>query len=664
MRCRPIIFSSKVTHRFSAPVLILSLFLVPVRGQAQGFPCDGAFYFASTNQEGESRFYRLQMKEADRSFEVEEIPLISDRKRHLTCLGYNVKDRMIYGLDFNSYELLRIDQEGNLNSLGVPENLDTSFLYYAGDMTADGRRLVVIARNPVTGLDERVYSIQVNDPPRYYAGFFPVVSDVPVAMSDISVDPLVGVTYGFDYLGGQLVETSRNGSTTAHHSPFPIDKVSEGFGALFFGRSGQLYGLASPGRPGGEQNSLYMINKSRGGTEKIGTAAGGADTDGCGCPFMIEFYKEISPAEIVGCQEVRIDYVINNHAGIGQVYTRVEDMLPEIMQIKELQMENLFTVEVKSGVGSNHLDVDEWTLVLGENRLTVIADVEYAEPGAYGSQAQLINLPRAFNEKVTSDDPHTALPNDPTRFSIVDVDNLELETFATASCDLDTIFLSLPLEGNFHWDNGSEGPTLAVVEAGQYSVTVESACFHYTDTILVNFDAAPLSVDLGPDLNLKLGDELSLEFQTNASQPHLIEWSGTGSIHLTCLDCLSPNLSATGDGTVFIRITDSRGCQVEDAVAISVDGQKKIFIPDVFTPNGDGINDRLQIYGTKGVAKSFKIFDRWGRLVRDQGMIDLDDPAFGWDGADAPPGVYIWIAEILFPDQVTQRYSGTITLIR
>ncbi|MCB0669333.1 MAG: gliding motility-associated C-terminal domain-containing protein [Saprospiraceae bacterium] len=643
------------------------LFLVAgciVSGSAQGFPCDGSFYFVSTDRKGESLFYRLIMREADLTFSVEEIPLIADRKRHITCLGYNVKDRMIYGLDFNSYELLRIGPDGLLTSLGRPENLDTAFQYYAGDMTADGRRLVVLARNPMTGIDERVYSIQVNDPPRYYAGFFPVVSDVPVALTDIAVDPLVGVTYGFDYLGGQLVETNRSGSTTANHSPFPIEKVKEGFGALFFGRSGQLYGLASAGRPGGDQNTLYQINKSRGGTSKIDRLPGGEDTDGCSCPFVIEVYKKITPNELFGCQEVEIEYILNNQAGIGQVYTRLQDILPSVLQIEDLQMENLFTVDVRSGVGTNVLDIDEWTLVLGENKLTIHARLGTASPGDYGSQALLSNLPLAFNHQVVSDDPETLVQLDSTFISILDVQKMELEDFAFSSCDLDTVYLTTPIAGSYQWSGGATSPKLPVLEEGLYMVTIETDCFTFFDSIQVEMDTSVLFLDLGPDRQVKLGDPLKLDFVSNMSAIQEIAWSVSEDLSLNCSDCPVAGVIASGDGSAFLRIRDERGCEVFDTLHILVDPTKRIYVPNALTPNGDGINDRLQIYGTNGLIKSLKIYTRWGALVSEQRLINIDDPSGGWDGSGVPAGVYIWTAEILFPDQVTQHFTGTITLIR
>ena len=657
---------NKKLHRFLLACMVWSFRFVV--SYSQGFPCDGSFYYVATDRNAESRFYQLIINQVDKSFEYREIPLKQDHKRHITCLGYNVKDRKIYGLDFNTYELLQIDHDGSLVSLGVPENLDTTYEYHAGDMTADGRRLFVVARNPKTGLDERAYSIQVNDPPRYYAGFFPVVSDIPVAMSDVTVDPLVGVTYGFDYISGQIVATDRNGSTTVNHSPFPIEKVKEGFGSLFFDRSGQLYGLGSPGRPGGNQNTMYRIDKSKGGSEKMEKAVGGEDTDGCSCPYSIGLWKSISPKKITECQDVTIEYIVHNQAGIGQVATRIEDILPDAFSIKEIQLENIFTVDIKGGVGGHVLDIDAWTIVLGENKLTVVAEVESTVPDFYQSQARLSNLPLAFDYEVFSDDPSTELLGDPTHIEIIDIEDLKILDHTWTSCNLDTTFLTVPIDGDFIWSDGSTTEVLPVLENGMYAVTIHSSCFTYTDSLFVEMDSESLFVDLGPDQYQLLGNRVQLEFVSNAQDIESLLWTSSDNATLECTVCPSTSFVVRGNITATITIIDQRGCSASDEIRILVDQTKQIFIPSAFTPNDDGRNDLLTAYGTAGVIESFQVFNRWGNLLSHLKNINLNDPLSGWDGTSQgeklPIGTYIWTAKIRFVDQETKQYTGTTAIIR
>ena len=90
-------------------------------------------------------------------------------------------------------------------------------------------------------------------------------------------------------------------------------------------------------------------------------------------------------------------------------------------------------------------------------------------------------------------------------------------------------------------------------------------------------------------------------------------------------------------------------------------------IPNVFSPNNDGVNDyffpRQQLSSS---VTSFKldIFNRWGQLIFE--TINIDGR--GWDGkfnnTDQPEGVYIYMINATFKDGTTQNYKGNITLLR
>ncbi|MEL6923203.1 MAG: gliding motility-associated C-terminal domain-containing protein [Bacteroidota bacterium] len=98
--------------------------------------------------------------------------------------------------------------------------------------------------------------------------------------------------------------------------------------------------------------------------------------------------------------------------------------------------------------------------------------------------------------------------------------------------------------------------------------------------------------------------------------------------------------------------------------------ERRVFIPNAFSPNLDGYNDFFQPYFDKGASRilRFQIFDRWGSLVFDQRNCDIGDPNCAWDGRiggrDAPVGVYLYSISVYFADHETVMYSGDLTLIR
>ena len=649
--------SRAITARYW--LILLSLWLVPPNSYMQEFPCDGAFYFISTSRQEMSRLFRLELSGSE--LDIQQLPLDNTARRHITCLGYNVKDQRLYGLDFDSYELLRIDANGKIESLGVPDNLDTTFHYYAGEMTPDGRRLVVLARNPLTDEDERIYSIRVNNPPDYYAGFFSVIADVPVRLTDIAVDPVVGVTYGFDARNGQLVETDRTGLTSSNHRPFA--KLSQEFGSLFFDREGQLFGVG-----GGNQGDLFSISKLDGQAELLNSVTGGFDSDGAGCPYTVKFFKDITPREIAGCQQIEIKYEVINHAGIGQVGIRITDRLYQEFVIQDIILRDLFNVQISSGVGSNLLDLDRWTLLLGSNQLTLVIEVTSADPISISSQAWLDQLPQALGSKLPSDDPFTSLLLDPTKAQIKGVEGIHLKDYREFSCDLDTTYLSLPLQGDYQWSTGAVSPTIAVNKPGLYEVTVTSPCIQYTDSIWITKEQEPFYVDLGPDRKLNLGDTLRLPFNTNMTEISGISWETSEPEALACTNCISNVFTANHDARVILTIADDRGCTVTDELLIEVDDAKRIYVPNSFTPNGDQINDFFMPLGRVGKVTEFQIFDRWGRLVFESQDFQLGDDSFAWDGVVGSSvvneGVYVWKLNIDFPDGVTQQLYGQVLVLR
>ena len=118
----------------------------------------------------------------------------------------------------------------------------------------------------------------------------------------------------------------------------------------------------------------------------------------------------------------------------------------------------------------------------------------------------------------------------------------------------------------------------------------------------------------------------------------------------------------------YVTITDQYGCNKTDSVIIYViDGNCRepfIFVPNAFTPNEDGVNDRLYVKGDKVIESlHFSIFDRWGEKVFESNNIK----SF-WDGKYkgkyCQPGVFVYYLEATCKDKNTYTNKGNITLIR
>jgi gliding motility-associated-like protein len=119
-----------------------------------------------------------------------------------------------------------------------------------------------------------------------------------------------------------------------------------------------------------------------------------------------------------------------------------------------------------------------------------------------------------------------------------------------------------------------------------------------------------------------------------------------------------------------VEATNYYGCTGRDTVCIKVFcEQGQVFIPNIFTPDGDGVNDRLIVQG-KGISviRSFRIFNRWGQVVFDKANFPPNDVSSGWDGRingnAASPDVYVYTCEVVCEDGTVYTYKGNVAIVK
>jgi gliding motility-associated-like protein len=171
-------------------------------------------------------------------------------------------------------------------------------------------------------------------------------------------------------------------------------------------------------------------------------------------------------------------------------------------------------------------------------------------------------------------------------------------------------------------------------------------------------------VDLGPDRTIKPGDPIELTATSISAISY--NWFGAD----TCTSCMSIVVNPLITTIYTIEVLDENGCSAEDQVTITVLGPKDFAIPNIFSPNGDQINDIFYI-GENSRIKSiqlFEIFDRWGNLVLHRENATAGNQSEGWDGTfNGKPlnaGVYTLRIIIQFYDDDIIHKTGDVTLIR
>ena len=212
-------------------------------------------------------------------------------------------------------------------------------------------------------------------------------------------------------------------------------------------------------------------------------------------------------------------------------------------------------------------------------------------------------------------------------------------------------------------------PNFFSLTAGVYNIGIIDikGCESEIEAILEG--PPPLIVDAGPDQTVDLGFDATIAAGLSPAGSNVdIVW--TPDTLLSCNDCLNLTLTPPGQTTYTISVTDENGCMSIDEVTIFVNTVRPIYIPNAFSPNGDGRNDFTSVFGGPAatIVNSMQIFDRWGTLMWEGTNLPLNDFNVGWDGTfrgeDVNQGIFVYQASIGFIDGVNLIFKGDITLLR
>lgn len=260
----------------------------------------------------------------------------------------------------------------------------------------------------------------------------------------------------------------------------------------------------------------------------------------------------------------------------------------------------------------------------------------------------------------------------------------------------------------YTWQDGSNGPTFLVSESGTYSVTVENSCGLVRDSIRVDFDEFPM-IDLGEDRalcnagSIILGSDSTIAkytwidgssnstLEVNRSGIYWVELENScgivrdsieiqfssfpeidlGEDLIICdsnsieLDVTIPNASYTWqDGsnlpTLEVQNSGTYWVEVENSCGIASDTIKLVFpklndvrVPNVFTPNGDGLNDFF-IIDSRLQGSPLRVFQRTGVMVYESKSYQNN-----WAGSNLPSGVYFWVVT----NECGTNYEGWVTIL-
>ncbi|MGB3081080.1 MAG: gliding motility-associated C-terminal domain-containing protein, partial [Saprospiraceae bacterium] len=228
-------------------------------------------------------------------------------------------------------------------------------------------------------------------------------------------------------------------------------------------------------------------------------------------------------------------------------------------------------------------------------------------------------------------------------------------------CPGESLILNAPITmDHLRWQDGSDSSMITANAAQLYSLSISNECGTTNDTISVAVDSDIPVVQLD-SMVICPGDVLTLD----VSQPFDAQYNWSTGALIPSIDIMSPGEYTITVMTHCISISD----QINVVPADNCEPVTQFFIPNIFSPNGDNINDVFTIQfnaGAEVISLEGDIFDRWGNHV-----FGSDRYPFTWDGTfdgkPMNPAVYVYKFTLVYSngvDVLTEKVTGDVTLVR
>ena len=211
-------------------------------------------------------------------------------------------------------------------------------------------------------------------------------------------------------------------------------------------------------------------------------------------------------------------------------------------------------------------------------------------------------------------------------------------------------------------------PVATPVATTNYMVvgTDDKGCFKDTGYVPIKVYPIP-TVNAGSDKTINVGQTTDLDPAISPDVTNVI-WTPTTGIFRNIYPGVTVKPPQTTEYSV--EVTNAGGCKARDKVTVYVlCNNANVFIPNTFSPNGDGANDIFYPRGTGLFSiKNLRIFNRWGEVVFEKANFQANDASSGWDGTykgkKLDPDVFVYMIDILCENNTVLTYKGNVALIQ
>ncbi|GEM_PF-3339759 len=302
--------------------------------------------------------------------------------------------------------------------------------------------------------------------------------------------------------------------------------------------------------------------------------------------------------------------------------------------------------------------------------------LQWTGPNDFSAEGNLIEISQNATEEFEGI--YTVVAIDGDCKSLSDTLNIQFSIPAfnlgadTSICQGTFINLGVPDSFNsYSWSNGNSTNTIDVIESGIYKLSVinDENC-KGTDSIRVSVLPIP-NINLPSFVELDYGDSIRIAPIILPNNNWTYQWSPIEG--LSCSNCLNPTIKILNNQTYSLSVSNNEElCPATVFLDVTVQPRPELYIPNIFSPNQDGINDIFTLSAPSSLVKmvlSFNVFDRWGNLVYNiQNISSSNIHTLGWDGTfkgkPLNQGVFSYLLEIEFIDGEINVSKGDITLIR
>jgi gliding motility-associated-like protein len=368
--------------------------------------------------------------------------------------------------------------------------------------------------------------------------------------------------------------------------------------------------------------------------ETTGTAT--LDTTGGTAPYIVDWQGEDPAALSAGTYTVLVTDAMGCDSTLG--YT--------IAEPTPLTLDTSITNTTCNGFTDGSITVSttggtapysyNWSTGATTSTLTTLGAGTYSvivtdDNGCADSITATITDPALFAVTISGDG--TLCLGDST---LLTADNGDTFSWFTGEITQDITFY--PSSDTLAWVTAMQGPCSA------------------SDTVALTVYPLPV-VNVGADTTIDYGTTITLS--SNAVGTYY--WYPAGG--LSCTSCESPVASPETDITYYLEVTDSNGCVALDSIIITVNFETDPFVANIFSPNGDGLNDILHVNGLTGDDFIFRIYDRWGNM-----LFESSDQGQGWDGSSdgkiVNSGEYVYTFSFKDNNGYSIKGHGSVTLVR